>query len=171
MQKQLNQFDEKQSVDEYSSLLHKAKKMLPMLSQDPRVIEVSDSVLWHHDMHLGQIFVSPDDQTTIQGIIDWQSTRVAPLFIQGQFPEFLRYPKGYKQGFDTPRLPEDHDEIDAEEKQEAKSEYRAKSQSKYYEMYCLSHNKPAYNGMSLDRRLLGTVHTLHAPPWQYSPSV
>lgn len=54
MQKQLNQFDEKQSVDEYSSLLHKAKKMLPILAQDPRVIEVADSVLWHHDMHLGR---------------------------------------------------------------------------------------------------------------------
>lgn len=53
--------------------------------------------------------------------------------------------------------------MDAEEKQEAKSEYRAKSQSKYYEMYCLSHNKTAYNGMSLNRRLWEpfTPYTLH----------
>lgn len=94
VQKQLNRFDEKQSVDEYSSLLHKVKRMLPILS----VIEVADSVLWHQDMHLGQIFVSLDDKTTIQGIIDCQTNSSCSFIHTSSIPEVSER----LQGFDTP---------------------------------------------------------------------
>lgn len=104
-------------------------------------------------MHLGQIFVSPDDPTTIQGIVDWQSTQVGPLFVQALFQEFLRQPKGYKQGFDTPKLPDNYESwIPSKRKKPKRTIYRH-SKSKYYEMTCISHNKPAYNGTSLDRAL------------------
>lgn len=70
VQHHLDLFNENQSVDEYEGLLQKANAILPTLSNDPRVIGRADSVLWHTDLHLGNIFVSRDEPTTIEGIID-----------------------------------------------------------------------------------------------------
>ena len=82
VQRQLNYFDESQSIGQYESLLEKVNMVLPILLLDPRVHDVSDPVLWHSDLHLGNIFVSPDELGTIEGIIDWQSSQILPLFIQ-----------------------------------------------------------------------------------------
>ena len=57
VQHQLNRFDESQSLDEYSGLLQKAKEIIPTLSNHPRVEQGADPVLWHTDLHLGNIFV------------------------------------------------------------------------------------------------------------------
>ncbi|PGH15478.1 hypothetical protein AJ80_05495 [Polytolypa hystricis UAMH7299] len=47
--------------------------------------EAVTNILWHPDLHLNNIFVNP---TTCQitGIIDWQSTSIAPLFYQSCIP-------------------------------------------------------------------------------------
>ncbi|KAG5294120.1 phosphotransferase enzyme family protein [Histoplasma capsulatum G186AR] len=42
--------------------------------------------LLHQDLHLENIFVDSADPTKISGIIDWQSTYSAPLFMQARFP-------------------------------------------------------------------------------------
>ncbi|KAF3492406.1 uncharacterized protein GIQ15_01923 [Arthroderma uncinatum] len=149
----LNRFDDHQSVDEYSDLLQKATHVLPYLSKDAQVLKWSDSVLWHSDLHLGNIYVSPDDPTTVEGVIDWQSIEACPLFIQTQFPEFLRPPKIYRPGTEIPGLPGNFDELDPDEKKRIKEEQTLATQSKYYEMYCLGYNAPVYNAMKLDRRL------------------
>ena len=83
MQRQLYDFEESQSIGEYESLLAKVNMILPTLSS---VQNVSGPVLWHTDLHLGNIFVSPDLPGTIEGIIDWQSSQIYPLFIQGSIP-------------------------------------------------------------------------------------
>ncbi|KAE8407474.1 phosphotransferase family protein [Aspergillus pseudonomiae] len=153
VQEHLNRFGRVQSIDEYISLLHKIIKILPILSSNPEVLDVSPPVLWHTDLHLHNIFVAPDNPTTIQGIIDWQSTRSAPLFTQARFPEFLRPPKNYIPGARVPRLPDDFEGLSPEQKEEAKRDNTLASLSKYYELACRGSNEPAYNGMSLDRRL------------------
>lgn len=153
VQHQLNRFDESQSLDEYSGLLQKAKEIIPTLSNHPRVEQGADPVLWHTDLHLGNIFVSPDDPTTIEGIIDWQSAHIAPLFIQARFPEFFRPPKDYNPGTSVPSLPDNFDELDPEQKNQATREKTLASLSKYYEMSCLVYNKRVYDAMKLDRRL------------------
>lgn len=71
VQRQLQNFDESQSIGQYESLLEKVNMILPILSLDPRVEDVSDPVLWHTDLHLGNISVSPDEPGIIEGIIDW----------------------------------------------------------------------------------------------------
>ncbi|EFE37825.1 hypothetical protein TRV_07482 [Trichophyton verrucosum HKI 0517] len=153
VQSLLNRFDTHQSVDEYSDLLQKATQVLPYLSKDLEVLKWSDSVIWHNDLHLGNIYISPDDPTKIQGVIDWQSIEASPLFTQVQFPEFLRPPKSYCPGTEIPKLPDNFDDLDPEEKETAKQEHTLATQSKYYEMYCLGYNIPVYNAMKLDRRL------------------
>lgn len=153
VQRQLHNCDESQSIDDYKSLLEKASMILPILSQDPRVTDVSDSVLWHPDLHLGNIFVSPTDPGKIEGIIDWQSSQACPLFIQAQFPEFLTPPKNYTCGPDLPTLPASFDDLSPEQQEEAKREKELASRSKYYEMATLAHNRHAHSAMKLDRRL------------------
>ncbi|OJJ48405.1 hypothetical protein ASPZODRAFT_150639 [Penicilliopsis zonata CBS 506.65] len=153
VQRQLHKFDESQSIDEYESLLEKVNMALPILSCDPRVADASDPVVWHTDLHLGNIFVSPNEPSIIEGIIDWQSSQICPLFIQARFPEFLTPPKGYTFGPDLPALPDGFDDLSPEQKDQAANENELASRSKYYEMSSLAHNYRIYNAMKLDSRL------------------
>ncbi|XBQ86219.1 hypothetical protein V6000_001941 [Aspergillus fumigatus] len=153
VQRHLDRFSDSQSVDEYCDLLRKAVLVLPVLSHDPRVLEGAASVIWHTDLHLGNIYVSSDDPTTIEGVIDWQSAQAVPLFIQAQFPEFLRPPKNYSTGTEIPSLPENFEELDPDQKEKVAEEQTLAAQSKYYEMSCLAYNKSTYDAMKLDRRL------------------
>ncbi|OOQ88632.1 hypothetical protein PEBR_12954 [Penicillium brasilianum] len=135
VQRQLHKFDESQSIDEYKSLLEKANMALPILSHDPRVTGASDPIVWHTDLHLGNIFVLPTEPSIIEGIIDWQSSQIGPLFVQARFPEFLRPPKDYTSG------------------PHALKGQESASRSKYYEMSSLAHNQRVHNAMKLDSRL------------------
>jgi hypothetical protein len=127
--------------------------VLPTLSHDPRIADVSEPVLWHTDLHLGNIFVSPSEPGTIEGVIDWQSSHTCPLFIQARFPDFLTPPKDYTFGPDLPGLPDGFDDLSPEQQEQATNEKELASRSKYYEMSSLAHNKRVYNAMKLDRRL------------------
>ncbi|CEL11354.1 hypothetical protein ASPCAL14457 [Aspergillus calidoustus] len=70
VQRQLNNFDESQSTYEFKSLLEKMNMILLTLSHDQRVLDVSEPVIWHTDLHLGNIFVSPNEPGIIEGIIN-----------------------------------------------------------------------------------------------------
>lgn len=153
VQQKLNLFNESQSVEEYKHLLDKVSQVLLILSHDPRVLEVASSVIWHNDLHLGNIFVSHEDPTIIEGIIDWQSAQAAPLLLQSRFPDFLRPPKNYDSGTEMPRLPDNINELDPDEREQAAREHALASLSKYYEMSCLAYNKRVYDALKLDRRI------------------
>ncbi|KAL2859814.1 uncharacterized protein BJX67DRAFT_376029 [Aspergillus lucknowensis] len=153
VQRQLDNFDESQSIDDYESLLEKVNMALPTLSHDKRVLDVSESVLWHTDLHLGNIFVSLNEPGIVEGIIDWQSAQCAPLFLQARFPDFLTPPKDYTVGPDLPGLPDGFDDLSLEQQEQANNEKELASRSKYYEMSCLAHNQHVYDAMKLDRRL------------------
>ncbi len=101
------------SLEEYITLLQKVIKLIPLLASHPEVTQSSESVLWHTDLNLGNIFVSTRDPTIIEGIIDWQSALVAPLFLQVQVPVFLEPPKSYVRGTEAPKLPANFDQLDA----------------------------------------------------------
>jgi hypothetical protein len=85
--------------------------------QDPHVIEVAGPS-WPADLHLGNISVSSDDPTLIESMIDWQSVQIAPLFVQGRFPEFLRTPNDNNPGAENPSLPDNFEESDLKRKSE-----------------------------------------------------
>ncbi|KAJ0425255.1 phosphotransferase family protein [Aspergillus carlsbadensis] len=137
VQQQLSNCDESQSIRDYKSLLERLRMVLPTLSHHNRVMDVSSLVLWHTDLHLGNIF----------------SCHSAPLFLQAQFPEFLAPPQDYTFGPEAPSLPGDFDSLGPEEQQEARHENEFASRSKYYEMSCLAHTTHVYEAMKLDRIL------------------
>ena len=113
----------------------------------------SAPALWHTDLHFGNIFVSTDDPTFIEGIIDWQSSVVAPLFLQYRMPGFLKPPNEYTRGTKAPQLPDNFDQLDTILQQRAILEKKLATRWKLYEMYCLTKNRDVYIALGLDRRL------------------
>lgn len=59
------------------------------LLPDDKSIETSH--LWHNDLHAENIFVNPENPSEIYGIIDWQTTELAPLYDHTIEPYFLDY--------------------------------------------------------------------------------
>lgn len=147
--------DEKhlQLQEEHSSLMEKTVKLIRLLASHPSIVKSSAPLLWHPDLHLGNIFVRNDDPTIIEGIIDWQSTELAPLFLQARVPAFLKPPKNFVRGIQAPQLPENFDSLDEIQQQRAMLEKDLASRWKIYEMYTLMNNRDAYDALGVDRRL------------------
>lgn len=53
----------------------------------PRSHDHYQPLLWHRDLHGGNIFLS--DEGKVTSIIDWQDTNVLPLFLTIRKPQFL----------------------------------------------------------------------------------
>ncbi|RDL37379.1 uncharacterized protein BP5553_04812 [Venustampulla echinocandica] len=80
--------------------------------------------LWHSDLHVGNIFVS---QTEIVGLIDWQSTEVAPLYLLACQPYIIDYDGPPVVGIERPRKPEDYQQLDTDAKERANALYLEES--------------------------------------------
>ncbi|KXT03812.1 hypothetical protein AC578_712 [Pseudocercospora eumusae] len=70
---------------------------------------------WHTDLHAANIYVDPANPTKITSIIDWQSTEVAPLFVQARQPYFLDHAGPQTKGLDRPERPSNFPELSREE--------------------------------------------------------
>lgn len=113
-------------------------------SKDP---SVTAPVLWHDDLHSGNIFVHPDDPTQITCIIDWQSTCILPLIRHVTRPEFLDF-EGPKPltGFigdarKAPDLPANFKHMSQEEQKEAEALVRQQSLYKFFEILSAKENR------------------------------
>ncbi|KAK1144575.1 hypothetical protein N8T08_005448 [Aspergillus melleus] len=69
------------AIESYLKIL---KFLLPEIS-------IQTSHIWHCDLHAENIFVNPNDPSEIYGIIDWQSTELAPLYDHTIEPYILDY--------------------------------------------------------------------------------
>lgn len=76
-------------------------------------------VLWHPDLHRGNIFVKEAAPFSVTGLIDWQHAGISPFFTQITIPEAFQY-KGTRVQFVRdnvkPPLPENFDSLSEEEK-------------------------------------------------------
>jgi hypothetical protein len=79
--------------------------------------------LWHGDLHTENIFVDPLHPTEVTSIIDWQSTEIAPLFVQARQPYFLDYEGVQLPGVERPELPSDYEQFPDEGKVRANTLY------------------------------------------------
>lgn len=71
----------------------------------PREQWASTFHIWHDDLHEENIFVDPEDPSIITGIIDWQSTYIAPLFDHTVTPGLLDYDGPSIKGEERPKPP------------------------------------------------------------------
>ncbi|PYH34307.1 phosphotransferase enzyme family protein [Aspergillus neoniger CBS 115656] len=82
----LRQSDSQESPDCHIELLDRYLKLVPhLIPSDPGQ---NRSVLWHADLHFGNIFVK-DNQ--IVSIIDWQGCSSLPISHACRMPKFLRF--------------------------------------------------------------------------------
>ncbi|KAK2863701.1 hypothetical protein FQN49_004075 [Arthroderma sp. PD_2] len=75
----------------------------------PNDESIRASHLWHNDLHAENIFVNPENPSEICGLIDWQTTELAPLYDHTIEPYILDY-KGPRMNGDLLKRP-DLDEV------------------------------------------------------------
>ena len=105
------------------------------------------SCLWHDDLHGENIFVDPKDPTKVVGIIDWQSTELAPLFFHARQPHFLDYDGPPILGLERPRLPQNLAQLDPAAQRQARALYMNSSLSALYKTFLHRYNLPFYNAL------------------------
>ncbi|KAI0682065.1 kinase-like domain-containing protein [Cytidiella melzeri] len=76
------------SPQEHVDLLERLYVLLSNMVPPP---EICGPVLWHIDLHGGNIVLDSTDPTYINGIIDWQSVSIRPLYMQATFAKFVVY--------------------------------------------------------------------------------
>ena len=141
----------RRSTLEELTILARAKDVMSLIGPENLMAQVSRPVLWHTDLHMGNIFVSETDPTEIVSLIDWQSVVVSPLYLQARFPEILSVGpnSAYEFKMDFPKLPENYDTLDPEEKKIAESRYIEAKMAKGYELATGAHNTDGYKALCL----------------------
>jgi len=133
-------------------MLRVTKDVVSSLGRSTFINRVSEPVLWHTNLHMGNIYVSykGPDTAKIVSLIDWQSIVVAPLFLQARFPKFLSVDEDYKlSAKEFPELPHDYDEMDATEKKLAEDKLKIAKLSKVYEVTSGFQNNRGYKALHI----------------------
>ncbi|KAK2762249.1 hypothetical protein FQN54_001259 [Arachnomyces sp. PD_36] len=126
---------------------------------------ITSPCLWHDDLHVGNILVNPDIPTEVVGIIDWQSTELAPLFYHARQPHLLDYDGPLVEGLDRPTEPRNMDHLGPDEQRAAWMLYYKRSLSALYKAlinkqiprlyHALEYqSSPGFNFLLLARNLL-----------------
>ncbi|KAH1740013.1 hypothetical protein KXW29_004016 [Aspergillus fumigatus] len=139
------------SVEEQAKLLQSTMSLMPLLDSYPALVKSGRPILWHTDLHMGNIYVAPDESSQIVSLIDFQSLSVLLAFLQAQWPIFLKPPPNYPKGFVQPRLPDDFDELDEESKSLAQQEWSQAKWAKAYEVSTYLEDRFAYDAMNVPR--------------------
>ena len=96
------------------------------MSNYPATDQIACPALWHTDLHLGNIYVSPEG--TITSLIDWQRIAALPLFLHAQIPSFLEI----RGGPPLHDLPEDINSLPRTERNKLLERYNQTTLREYY---------------------------------------
>lgn len=69
------------TIQDHIRLINACRETMQILAADRRIQAAAAPTLIHPDYHKRNIYVSPDDPTTVTGLIDWQLTCIEPAFI------------------------------------------------------------------------------------------
>lgn len=141
----------KGNTEEQIRLLETTMNLMRVMDSHPMLSQFTQPTLWHTDLHMGNIFVAPDDNARITSLIDFQSISILPLFLQAQWPIFLKPPQNYVKGLVQPELPDDISELDNDDKMVALQEWSQSKLAKGYEVATLLENKRAHSAMDVPR--------------------
>lgn len=143
----------KGTVEQKSQLLEITVGLMKLLDSNELLREACQPTLWHTDLHMGNIFVAPNERSRIVSLIDFQSASVLPAFLQAQWPVFLRPPRNYDymKGIFKPDLPSDFDKLDEESKIIALREWSQVKLAKAYEVSTYLEDRVAHAAMNVPR--------------------
>ncbi|KAJ9261706.1 hypothetical protein DTO195F2_3964 [Paecilomyces variotii] len=139
------------SVQEQAHLLECTISLMRMLDAHPTLIKSGQPTLWHTDLHMGNIYVAPNESSQIVSMIDFQSLSVLPAFLQGQWPIFLKPPHSYIKGLVQPKLPDEFDELVEDSKLLAQREWSQAKLAKAYEVSTYLEDRVAHEAMNVPR--------------------
>ncbi|KAJ5155011.1 Aminoglycoside phosphotransferase [Penicillium coprophilum] len=141
------------SVEEQTHLLETTIRLMLLWDTNSILSRSSQPTLWHTDLHMGNIYVSPDEHSRIVSFIDLQGVLVLPAFLQARWPVFLNPAKEdeYVKGLIQPKLPDNFNQLDEGEKRAASSEWEQDMRAKAYEVATYLENRPAYTAMIVPR--------------------
>ncbi|KAF9243407.1 kinase-like domain-containing protein [Melanogaster broomeanus] len=126
--------------DDHIEWLSTYTTLVPILVPPHR--EQKRPVMWHPDLHAGNIFVThskgkrkitPTIPLTISSIIDWQGTCVGPAFLQLKVPPMYRMDE-ISLGVRLPAPPKNMDTLSLREKEEAEDQHKRRILRKSYEV-------------------------------------
>ncbi|RHZ45930.1 uncharacterized protein CDV56_101161 [Aspergillus thermomutatus] len=137
------------SAHEQASLLEVTIILMRMLDSHSVLARFAQPTLWHTDLHMGNIFVAPNNNSRITALIDVQSLSVLPLFLQARWPVFLQPPRDYTSGLGQPVLPGDFDSLDEEDKAAALHDRTQAKMAKAHEVSTFLENRLAHNAMTM----------------------
>ena len=128
------------------------EKKLTALQYYLRLIDVlipADPILrkpcmWHSDLHVENIFVNPANPTEVTSIIDWQSTEVAPLFVQVRQPYFLDHQGPQTTGLERPQLPANFAQLSTADQEQANGLFLHQSLCTLYRTFVHNHIPDAW---------------------------
>lgn len=120
------------SREEHLHLLTAAQDVIATLA--PLLKNFASPVLWHPDLHMGNVFVSEEDYTKVVGLIDWQFTTILPTLTQAQWPLLLTVPDDYETGPSVPKPPAGINETDPDEQKALREKYEESVLAKCYEI-------------------------------------
>ncbi|KAJ5584255.1 Aminoglycoside phosphotransferase [Penicillium hispanicum] len=143
----------KGTISQQRQLLEITADLMKLLDSNKILKEARQPTLWHTDLHMGNIFVAPDDSSRIVSLIDFQSIGVLPAFLQTQWPVFLRPPQNYNyvKGIFQPKLPDNFDELGEDGQALALHELSQVKLAKAYEVSTYLENRVAHNAMNVPR--------------------
>ncbi|KAE8140230.1 phosphotransferase enzyme family protein [Aspergillus pseudotamarii] len=141
----------KGTIEEQIRLLEITINLMRIMDLHPILSQFSQPTLWHTDLHMGNIFVASDDNARITSLIDFQSISILPLFLQAQWPIFLKPPQNYTKGLVRPKLPDNINELDKDDRTVTLQEWSQSKLAKGYEVATLLENKRAYSAMNIPR--------------------
>ncbi|XP_006463190.1 hypothetical protein AGABI2DRAFT_207850 [Agaricus bisporus var. bisporus H97] len=130
----------KSDIPQLRRLLELCIRLAPFIVPDGKL---SEPVLSHPDLSLGNLIVSPEGPPSIQGIIDWQFSTVEPYFQQCSLPTYVAFsekPDGVKLGL-IPTLPDNYDEMSPEGKEYMDLELRLAFRHSVYQTSCEMHKE------------------------------
>ncbi|KAJ5102422.1 hypothetical protein NUU61_004644 [Penicillium alfredii] len=147
--------------EEHIRMLERAMDVMSILAESHTLQRHSQAVLCHPDFHPGNIFVSNEDPTVIQGVIDWQFTSVMPRFTQVRWPLFLNPPEGYQTGMNNPELRPVYDR--KKDQEQAKRQEQA-MRTKCYEAALVKSHLESYltlteTDVSIRQLFIGSPYT------------
>ncbi|KAL3471908.1 hypothetical protein BJX99DRAFT_250105 [Aspergillus californicus] len=122
------------TTEEKTQLLKMTLDFMPLLDSHPTLIQASQPRLSHTDLHMGNIFVRPDNKSEIACFIDFQSLLVLPAFLQAQWP-----------------LPDDSEDMDDDDKTLARQEWIQTKLAKAYEVSSYLQNRPGHSALMIPR--------------------
>ncbi|RAK75708.1 phosphotransferase family protein [Aspergillus fijiensis CBS 313.89] len=135
------------SIQEQTQLLEAAMSVFQQIDSHPSIGQSAQPTLWHTDLHMGNIFVAPDESSRIVSLIDFRSLSIHPLFLQARWPVFLKPPIDYPKGFVKPTLPDGFTSLDEESQAAALQEFSQAKLAKAYEVAKFLDDRVAHDAM------------------------